>query len=51
MKQSEVVALAMLIKPLGLILLLAAAYPFKLLVERYMRDGKLKRLLLRRIND
>lgn len=51
MKQSEVIALTMLVKPLGLILLLSAAYPFKLLVQKFMHDGRLKRLLLRRIND
>lgn len=51
MKQSAVIALTMLVKPLILIALFSMAYPFKLLVQRKMKDGKLKRLLLRRINS
>lgn len=43
--------LTMLFKPLGFLLLLSAAYPGRLLVQRFMKDGKLKRLLLRRINN
>lgn len=43
-------ALTLLLKPLGLVLLLLSAYPARLLVSRYMRDGALKRLLLRRVN-
>lgn len=38
------------LKPLGAFVLLLMAYPFKVLVQRKMRDGKLKRLLLRRVN-
>lgn len=38
------------LKPFGAVLLLLMAYPFKVLIQRTMREGKLKRLLLRRIN-
>jgi hypothetical protein len=50
-KQSAVIALTMLVKPFALVLLLSVAYPFKLLVQRKMKEGKLKQLLLRRINS
>lgn len=50
-QQQHLIFLTMLFKPLGLLLLLGLAYPFKLLVQRRMKDGRLKRLLLRRIND
>ena len=43
--------LAMLLRPIGLLVFLGMAYPFRILVQRKMKDGKLKRLLLRRIND
>lgn len=41
----------MLLKPLVLLVLLSAAYPFRILVMRKMKDGKLKRLLLRRVGS
>jgi hypothetical protein len=40
-----------LLKPIGLLVLFGAAYPFKVLVQRKMRDGKMKRLLLRRVGS
>jgi hypothetical protein len=40
----------MLIKPFMLLAILVAIYPIKRAVQLYMRDGKLKRLLLRRIS-
>lgn len=45
---STVIAFAL--KGFGAVILLAMAYPFKMLVVRYMRDGRLKRLLLTRVN-
>ncbi len=47
--QQEIIVLTMIFKPIGFLLLLGAAYPFKILVMRYMRDGRLKRLLLTRV--
>jgi hypothetical protein len=44
-------ALVMLFRPLVLILLLAIAWPFKKLIQVKMREGKLKSLLLYRINS
>jgi hypothetical protein len=40
-----------LLKPIGLLILFGSAYPFKVLVQRKMRDGRLKRLLLRRVGS
>jgi hypothetical protein len=48
--QQERLAWAMLLKPFAFVLLLGIAYPFKIWVQRAMREGKLKSLLLRRIN-
>lgn len=40
-----------LLRPLlALVLALVILYPIRRLVEKYMKDGKLKRLLLFRIN-
>lgn len=50
LNQQEILAVTMLLRPLGLLVLLAAAYPVKWLIQHRMRDGKLKRLLLYRIN-
>jgi|JI6StandDraft_1071083.scaffolds.fasta_scaffold1434000_1 hypothetical protein len=47
----EAIALTMLFKPIGLLLLFGFAYLFRVWVQKGMRDGKLKRLLLRRVND
>lgn len=44
------VFLAIALKGFGAVILLAMAYPFKMLVVRYMREGRFKRLLLTRIN-
>lgn len=43
--------LAIALKPLFLLAVLFAVYPARLLVSRYMRDGKLKRLLLTRVGS
>lgn len=40
---------ALVIRPLVLVLLLLAAYPARILVERCMRPGRLKSILLRRV--
>lgn len=42
--------MTMVLKPIGLILLLLAILPIRLAVQKYMRDGRLKRLLLYRFN-
>jgi hypothetical protein len=43
--------IAILLKPFGALILFGCiALPGKLLVQRYMKDGKLKRLLLTRID-
>jgi hypothetical protein len=42
--------LGIALKGLGAVVLLSIAYPFKLLVMRHMKESKLKRLLLLRIN-
>lgn len=47
---SSSVFLAIALKGFGAVILLAMAYPFKMLVVRYMKDGKFKRLLLTRVN-
>lgn len=45
-------AIALLLKPFGALFLFGCiALPFRFIVQRYMRDGKIKRLLLRRIHD
>lgn len=44
-------ALAMVVRPLVLVLLLIAVYPFRIWVERRMKPGKLKSILLRRVGD
>lgn len=41
---------AMLIKPFAAVAVLVAIYPIKRAIQVYMKDGKLKRLLLRRIS-
>lgn len=44
--------IALLLKPFGALILFGCiALPGRLLVQRYMKDGKLKRLLLRPINN
>jgi len=44
-------ALAMLVRPLLLLILAAVVLiPARLAVQRHMKDGRLKRLLLRRIS-
>lgn len=43
-------ALGIALKGFGAFVLLLMAWPVKVLVQRKMKDGKLKRLLLRRIN-
>lgn len=48
--QQELIVLTMIFKPIGLMLLLLAMLPVKLAIRRYMKDGKLKRLLLYRFN-
>ncbi len=42
---------AMALRPLALVLILAAIYPVRLLVQRRMKPGKFKSLLLRRVGD
>lgn len=42
--------LGLALKGFGAVVLLTIAYPFKYLIKRYMKDGRLKRLLLVRIN-
>jgi signal transduction histidine kinase len=45
-------AIAILIKPFVLLILsVCVLIPARMAVERRMKDGKLKRLLLRRIGD
>jgi hypothetical protein len=44
-------AWAMVVRPLVLILLLLAVYPFRIWVERKMKPGRLKSILLRRVGD
>lgn len=46
---SSSVGWAMALRPLALVLILAAIYPVRLLVERRMKPGKLKSILLRRV--
>lgn len=41
------VYLAYLFKPFLIVAVLVAVYPARVLVTRYMKDGKLKRFLLR----
>jgi len=43
-------ALGIALKGFGAVVLLAMAYPFKMLVVRHMKESRLKRLLLTRIN-
>jgi hypothetical protein len=44
-------AIAVLVKPLALLVLFVLVlYPARWAVQRYMRDGWLKRLLLRRVS-
>ncbi len=50
MSQSQI-ALTMLLKPLGFLLLLGIAYPFRIWTQRFLPEGRIKRLLLRRINN
>lgn len=42
--------LGLALKPFGAFVLLLMAWPVKVLVQRKMKEGKLKRLLLYRIN-
>jgi hypothetical protein len=50
--QQELIVLTMIFKPIGLtILFLLVLRPIRLLVERRLKDGKLKRLLLYRLNS
>lgn len=42
---------AMLLRPLVLVLLLLAVYPARIAVQRWMKPGKLKSLLLTRVGD
>lgn len=39
------------LRPIGLIVLLSMVYPFRILVQRKMKEGKWKRLLLRRVGS
>lgn len=44
--------IAILLKPLAALILFGCiALPGRILVQKYMKDGKLKRLLLTRIHD
>lgn len=47
--QQELIVLTMIFKPIGFLLLLGAAYPFKILVMRCLPEGRVKRLLLTRV--
>lgn len=40
---------AMALRPLALVLILAMVYPARIAVERWMKPGKLKSVLLRRV--
>lgn len=51
MDTQETIFWTMLLKPVALLLLFGFAYLFRIWVQKGMRDGKLKRLLLRRVND
>jgi hypothetical protein len=44
-------ALALILKPLGVLLLFGSAIPFRILAQRFLKDGKLKRFLLFKIHD
>lgn len=45
-------AIAMLVRPFMLLILsVVILIPARMAVERHMKDGKLKRLLLRRVGD
>ena len=48
--QQELLAWIMVLRPFGLLLILAALYPIKVLIQRKLPDGKLRRLLLYRLN-
>lgn len=48
--QQELIVLTMLFKPLGLLLILLIALPFKLAAQR-LPDGRLRRFLLFRVSD
>jgi hypothetical protein len=48
--QQELIALTMLFKPIGFLLLLALIYPFKWAATK-LPDGKLRRVLLFRITN
>lgn len=44
--------IALLLKPLGALILFGCiALPGRILVQKYMKEGKLKRFLLLRIHD
>ena len=47
--QQEVIALTMLLKPLGFLLLLLIAYPFKRMAMS-LPEGRLRRFLLFRVS-
>jgi hypothetical protein len=51
MQSNDIGAWAMFFRPFMLLILaVAILYPARMLLQRYMKDGWLKRLLLRRIN-
>jgi hypothetical protein len=44
--------IALILKPLGVLFLFGCcALPFRFVVQKHMRDGRLKKLLLLRIHD
>lgn len=43
--------LALLLKPLFLLLIAAAVYPARLWCQRHLKEGRLKRVLLFRVSD
>ncbi len=50
MSQQATIALTMLLKPLGLLAFFGIAYAGKRVAMRVIPEGRVKRLLLRRIN-
>ena len=51
MNESSIFAMSVFFRPFVLLILaIAVFYPVKLAVNKWMKDGRLKRLLLREIN-
>jgi hypothetical protein len=48
--QQELIVWIAVLRPFALVVILGALYPVKFLIQRKMKDGKLKRLLLLRLN-